>query len=50
MHVRMHARMHMHRGVHAWHTNTCGACAVHMAHVTGAYATICQHVPPYATM
>ena len=29
---------------------TCGACAVHMAHVTGAYATICHHMAPYATI
>ena len=52
MHVRMYTCMLMHRvtrracyGI----LYTCGACAVHMAHVTGAYATICHHMPPYAT-
>ena len=45
MHVRMHTRRACYGILY-----TCGACAVHMAHVTGAYATMCHHMSPYASI
>ena len=53
MHVCMHTRMLMHRVTRrACYGILRVTCAVHvrcMAHVTGAYATICHHMAPYAT-
>ena len=48
MHVRMHTRMHMHRGVHAMAYYT---RAVHVRCIYGSrHGSVCHHMPPHATV